>query len=152
MTWLRRVLLAAVVAHCLACSGGPAPRILSWEIWDGLPDAPGSTRVLPQADGQIRLAKDRVYHARATVKTAAHGDRCIYRVFSYTWLVSLRFFSCTPETSETLVIEDAIPTWRADVERVQTHVVSVSLTEFDSESRTSTFDGPHESYPVSWIE
>lgn len=148
---LRRTLILGVVVSMCACSGG-SPRILSWEIWDGEPGAPGAVRVLPQADGTLRLVKDRLYHATSTVETAGRGDRCIYRVFSYTWFTSVRQFDCTPETSKTLVMDDYIATWRGDVARVTSHRVSVSLAEFDSETRQSTFHGPSESFAVEWVE
>ena len=98
---LSRGLWALVLVSSLACLGNGSPRLVSWELLGGEPDSTGSTRVAVEADGSIRLRKDRVYPVRVTVHTPVRRDRCIYRVVSCSWFVQGRVFNCSTEASET---------------------------------------------------
>lgn len=119
-----------------ACTSGDPPSFESFEIWDGQPESAGATLVRPTADGTLTLRLDRLYTGRARLRTSGRGERCIYRIFSFSWNPPSRQFNCTPETAERQIIDEGIPTWRGDVSRVNEHRLTISVAEYDSASRS----------------
>ncbi len=119
-----------------ACRSDDPPTLDSYEIWDGPPGGASARQVMPGPDGTLTLSLDRMYTGRAYLRTSGRADRCIYRVFSYTWDPPSRQFNCWPETGEHMTIDEGIPTWRGDVSRVTDYRLTISVAEYDSEQRT----------------
>ena len=131
------LLLLSMLPMASGCGAASDPPTLeSFEIWDGAPGSVNSQRVIPATDGSIALRLDRLYTGRALLRTSARVDRCIYRVFSYTWSQPSRSFNCTPETSERMVVDEALSTARSEVAQVADHRITISVAEYDVGSRS----------------
>jgi hypothetical protein len=148
---MSRAGLVACALLASACASNEPPRLESFEIWDGSPGAPGARQIQPGGDGGLTLQLDRAYTGRAHLRTAGRGDRCIYRVFSFTWQPPSREFACAPETDERLTIDEIISTSRFDVQRVREHSLTVALSEYDSASRQGLSQTVVRTFAVTFV-
>lgn len=130
------VALLVAVLSAAGCVSNEPPTLESYEFWNGVPGAAGSQQVAVGPDGTLTLTIGKLYTGRAYIRTAGRGDRCIYRVFGHNWSPPSRQFTCTPESSKRLAVDESFGTWAGDLARTPEHSITISIAEYDVESRT----------------
>jgi hypothetical protein len=151
-------LTVAVALGIVACGRSsvddPPPTLVRYEIAEGVPscaDCPlTGPRVTPGADGFLVLRLNATYTARAFVRTTGRPDRCIYKVFSYSWWLPVRDFLCTPERVD-MIINEAIGTADFLVERDRFHRITVALSEYDIDARSNLSTQRLHDFPVRFV-
>jgi hypothetical protein len=137
--------ITALLALCFVACGrssvdDPPPTLVRYEIAEGEPscaDCPlTGAPVTPGADGFLVLRLNTRYTARAFVRTTGRPDRCVYKVFSYSWWLPVRDFLCTAERVD-MIINETIPTADFLVERDRFHQITVALSEYDIDARSN---------------
>jgi hypothetical protein len=131
--------LALILPSCgLFGQNDAPPRLTRYEIAEGTPSCSGcaltGARVVPGSDGVLVLRLNVIYTARSYIQTGGHSDRCIYRVFGYSWWLPEHSFACTPEREE-MVIDDDIDTQAELVQMRTDQRVTAALSEYQTSSR-----------------
>jgi hypothetical protein len=151
-------LIAPIVLVVVSCGSSgkddEPPRLIRYEIAEGTPPCPGCAltgpRVAPGSDRVLVLRLNVHYTARSYVRTGGNSDRCIYRVFGYSWWLPEHSFYCTPEREE-MVIDDDIDTEAALALYGTDPRVKATLGEYETSSHRNISSQDLYDFPVRFV-